>query len=83
VGSVRFVSDALTEAVQRLVLMEADLARFLDVADGSAEGPGADSFAELIAMLIANQRQVIETLIAVAEEIAGLKAAASAGVVEV
>jgi hypothetical protein len=83
VGSVRSVSDALTEAVQRLVLMEADLARFLDVADGQTEGPGADSFAELIAMLIANQRQVIETLIAVAEEIAALKVAASAGVVEV
>lgn len=60
--------------------MEADLAQFLEAAGGSTEvGPGADSFAELIAKLIANQRQVIETLIAVGEEIAALKAAAFNG----
>ena len=79
------MSEALTEAVQRLVVMEADLALFLEAAGEPADGgPAADSFAELIAKLIATQRQVIETLIAVAEDIAGLKAAAGdASTVEV
>jgi hypothetical protein len=69
------VSEALTESIQRLVLMEADLARVLESPDGGSGEPPADNFAELLARLIANQRQAIETLVLVAEEINALKAA--------
>ncbi|MFL6089855.1 MAG: hypothetical protein ACJ71Z_06925 [Aeromicrobium sp.] len=68
------MSGTLTEFVQRLVLMEADLARLLDQQQASGE-PSADHFPELMASMIAIQRQAIETLVAAADEIAGLKAA--------
>lgn len=55
--------------------MEADLARVLETPGGEPGEPAADNFGELMARLIANQRQAIETLVLVAEEINALKAA--------
>jgi len=80
VCSVLPVSENLNESLKRIVLMEADLARLLEIQlEVEASPAPLDHEAslrianEVTTRLIANQRQIIESLIMIAEELAALR----------
>ena len=70
------MSEKLAEPLKRLVLMEADLARLLEIQSEIEEQQtpldaeaGLRIVSEISARLVANQRQIVELLILFAEEL--------------